>query len=36
MALVMNDGSLYSMATFGDIVKTNTMQITFNWRINYI
>lgn len=36
MALVMNDGSLYSMATFGDIVKTNTMQITFNWRINYV
>jgi hypothetical protein len=36
MALVLNDGSYYSMATFGDIVKTNTMQITFNWRINYI
>ncbi len=36
MALVMNDGSLYSMATFGDIAKTNTMQITFNWRINYV
>jgi hypothetical protein len=36
MALVLNDGTLYSMATFGDIAKTSSMQITFNWRINYI
>jgi hypothetical protein len=36
MALVLNDDSFYSMATFGDLNKTNQVQITFNWRINYI
>jgi hypothetical protein len=36
MALVLNDNTLYSMATFGDLNKTNQIQITFNWRINYI
>ena len=36
MALLLNDDSFYSMATFGDLNKTNQIQITFNWRINYI
>jgi hypothetical protein len=36
MALVMEDGTLYSMVTFGDLTKTNLMQITFNWRINML
>lgn len=36
MALVMRNGNLFSMATFGDVVKTSTMQLTFNWAINYV
>ncbi len=36
MALVLNSGDLYSMATFADLNKTDQIQITFNWRINYI
>jgi hypothetical protein len=36
MALLMNNGDYYSMATFPDINKTDQIQITFNWRINYI
>ncbi len=35
MALQLNTGDFYSMATFPDIGKTSLMQITFNWRINY-
>jgi hypothetical protein len=34
--LVMANGTYYSMVTFGDLVKTNLMQITFNWRINLV
>ena len=36
MALVLNNGDLYSMTTFADLNKTDQIQITFNWRINYI
>lgn len=36
MALVMATGDFYSMTTFPDLNKTSDMQITFNWRINYI
>lgn len=36
MALVMANGDLYSMVTFPDLNKTNSMQITWNWRISYI
>lgn len=33
MALEMANGELYSMATFADLNKTSSMQITWNWRI---
>jgi hypothetical protein len=33
MALQMNNEDLYSMATFADLNKTSSIQITFNWRI---
>lgn len=36
MALQMANGSLYSMTTFPDLNKTEDMQITFNWRLNFI
>lgn len=36
MALQMNDGNLYSMATFPGITKTQEMQITWNWRLSFI
>ena len=36
MALVMNNGKLYSMATFGDLNKTSSIQITWSWRISFI
>lgn len=36
MALVLNNGDLYSMTTFADLNKSDQIQITFNWRINYI
>jgi len=36
MALQMANGDLYSMATFPDLTKTAEMQITFNWRLNFI
>lgn len=36
MALQMNTGDLYSMATFADISKTSSVQITWNWRISFI
>jgi len=36
MALQMNDGKLYSMATFADLNKTSAIQITWNWRISFI
>lgn len=36
MALQMNSGDLYSMATFADINKTSSMQITWTWQINFL
>lgn len=36
MALRMNNGDLYSMVTFPDLGKTSAIQITFNWRINFV
>jgi hypothetical protein len=36
MALQMANGQLYSMVTFPDLNKTEDMQITFNWRLNFI
>lgn len=36
MALVMGTGDLYSMITFGAINKTDQMQITWNWNLNFI
>lgn len=36
MALKMNNGSLYSMTTFGGFTKSSLMQITFSWRISYL
>ena len=36
MALQMNSGDLYSMATFGGITKTSLMQLTWNWRLSII
>lgn len=36
MALQMNNGNLYSMATFADLNKTSAMKITFNWTLDFI
>lgn len=36
MALQMNTGDLYSMATFPDLGKTNQMSLTWSWRISFI
>jgi len=36
MALVMDNGNLYSMATFSDLTKTSQMQITWNWRLSFV
>jgi|TARA_Y100000034_G_C6831359_1_gene375281 hypothetical protein len=36
IALRMNNEDLYSMATFPDLNKTNSVQITFNWRISFV
>lgn len=36
MALQLNNGDLYSMATFPGISKTPGMQITWNWRLSFI
>jgi len=36
MALEMANGDLFSMATFGDINKTGTMQLIWNWRLNFV
>jgi len=36
MALQMNTGDLYSMATFPDLNKTAQMQITWNWDLNFV
>ena len=36
MALQMNTGDFYSMATFPDLNKTSQMQITWNWRCSFV
>ena len=36
IALQMNNGDLYSMATFPDFGKTSSMQLTFSWRVSVI
>ena len=36
MALQMANSELYSMTTFPDLNKTEDMQITFNWRLNFV
>lgn len=36
MALQMQSNDLYSMITFPDLNKTSEMQITFNWRLNFV
>ena len=36
MALEMANESLYSMVAFPDLMKTKDIQITWNWRINFI
>lgn len=36
MALQMANGDLYSMTTFPDLTKTDEMQVTFNWRLNFV
>lgn len=36
MALQMANGDLYSMTTFPDLNKTEEMQWTLNWHLNYI
>ena len=36
MALQMANGDLFSMVTFPDLNKTEDMQITWNWNINFI
>lgn len=36
MALQMSNGDLYSMTTFADLNKTEDMQLTLNWRLNFV
>lgn len=36
MALQMNTGDLYSMATFPDFTKTSSIQVTWSWYIYFI
>ncbi len=36
MALLMYNEDIYSMVTFPDLTKTSSMQITFNWLINFV
>ena len=36
MALQMANGDLYSMTTFADLNKTEDMQITLNWHLNFV
>lgn len=36
MALKLHSGDFFSMATFGDITKTSSMQLTWNWRLNFV
>ena len=36
MGLRMANGDLYSMATFPNITKTDSIQITWNWRVSFV
>jgi len=36
MALVLANNDLYSMVTFPILTKTQEMQITWNWRLNFV
>lgn len=36
MALQLASGDLYSMATFPNLTKTSSMQITWSWRLSFI
>ncbi len=36
MALEMANGQLFSMATFGDINKSSSMQLIWNWRLTWV
>lgn len=36
MALQMNSGDLYSMATFAGFNKTSSVAVTWNWRISFV
>ncbi len=36
MALKLRNGDYFSMTTFGDISKTSSMQLTFNWSISLV
>lgn len=36
MALKFFSDDFFSMATFGDITKTSSMQLVFNWRVNMV
>lgn len=36
MALQLNTGELFSMATFSNLGKTEEVQFTFNWRISFV
>ena len=36
MALQMNNNNLYSMATFADLNKTSSIQITWNWKLFFV
>ena len=36
MALVMNTGDLYSLSTFPDLNKTESMQITWSWSLLFV
>ena len=36
MALQMNNGELYSMVTFPDLTKTDSIQVVWNWRLSFV
>jgi hypothetical protein len=36
MALEMANGQIFSMATFGDISKTSSTQLVYNWRLSFV
>jgi hypothetical protein len=36
MGLVMNNNEMYSLSTFPDLTKTDQMQITWSWSVNFV